>query len=590
MASKFLARLSIFCVAALFVLPFVCSKHTLPIPSFYNEAIAAVLVLTACLAGICLFIFKKQADTGYSLPLIALLFVPLIVVMGIQVILGKLTFPYNALFPSLILIVAIVAMMLGSACVKSFGFVKLLYWISIACIAGGVLNVCAQIVQLTGAVNQFLPWVTYTSGSYYGNLAQRNHLATYLSWSLISVLYLHAKSYLRSLVSIPLIIFLLVGIALTSSRMTWLQISWIALAAGYLSYRMDAAQRPRLWYMVCGLPLVYLVITLALPHVFDLFHFSFNETAIDRIRANTLDSSRWLIYSQSWEIFTANPLWGVGPGELAFNQFLLMDHYDRSLFASSTHNLLLDLLVMSGIVGTSFFLWIFVTWLLRARRITVSLETSCIILFLSVLGIHSLLEFPEWYAFFLFPAAFLMGSMETRFISIKNRILVRIFPAVSVLYGLAFSVILYVQYVQLEALYLGLYLYNTNAIPASEKGIVVIENYRASSFFKAPAEFLLSWTFRLNDIALDRKLEISERAVRYQPEANIIYRHIVLLGLAGQQEKANFYLLRLKKTYPVEFQNIGGGLIKMGIDQPAIFGEIAKEAIRLGASETQRGQ
>jgi O-antigen ligase len=575
---KALARSLVCCVAALFVLPFLWSKHTLPIPSFYNECIAAMLLLVASLVSVIFFSRREYTSDGYSLPLISLLFIPLIAVLGVQVGLNKLAFSYNALFPALVMAIAVASVMLGATTIKLFGSEKLLFWICIACIIGGVLNVAAQIIQLSGAGTYFQPWVSQAKDSYYGNLAQRNHLATYLSWALIAALYLHAKNHIRRYAIVLLGLVLLVGIALTASRMTWLQVGWVALGGGYLISRIESASRPRFWYLVFFLPLVYLVVTFLLPHIFDLLSLNLGKTAIERIQTEALDRNRWLIYSQAWEIFRMHPFLGIGPGELSFNQFLLMDHYDKTLFASSAHNLVLDLLVMTGVVGTFFFMWFFIAWFLRIRKVAVSLETVCIMLMLAMLGIHSLLEFPEWYGFFLFPTAFLIGCLETRFIGIKKGIFVRITPIVAVSYGIAFNVILCLQYIQLEKLYSTMYFYNPNAEPATEKGLILIENYRATTFFKAPAEFLLSWTFRLNDIALDTKLTISERAMRYQPEANIVYRHIVLLALAGQQEKAIFYLKRLKKTYPSEFNNIGKALNAMAVKQPSIFGPLANEA------------
>lgn len=575
MSGKFLMRCLIGCIAAMFSLPFVWPTHTLPIPSFYGECIAAALVLLACMAAAALSCLRRNDDgRNCSLPVILFLFVPLIGVLGIQALMGTLPFFHSALLPVLVMVCAMAATALGATAARTLGLEKLLFWIGVALVGGGVFNVIAQALQFFGTGSYSLMWVSHAKSSYYGNMAQRNHLATYLSWSLIAVFYLHAKTHLHKPVTVALVIFLLIGIALTASRMTWLQVSWIALGGGYLMWKMKSPQRPRFWQLIFFLPLIYLIVTLALPHILNLWDMSLGETALERIRTDALDANRWLIYSQAWEIFKNNPVWGIGPGELSFHQFLLMDHYDKILFATSAHNLVLDLLVTTGIVGLLFFVWALAAWFLRIRKTAMSLETACVWLMLAVFGIHSLLEFPEWYGFFLFTVAFFLGCVETRFIQLKSATALQGFVIGSLMCGLAISAVLCMQYKKLETLYADSYYFNRKALPASEKKLKELEAYQASSLFKAPAEFLVSWNIRLDKTNLDKKLAMSERAMRYQPGANVIYRHIVWLAFAGRQDEAAFYLVRLRKTFPTEFVSIYNVLSRMAAKQPEIFGNL----------------
>jgi O-antigen ligase len=564
-------------LAAMFALPFMWPRHTMPIPSLYAEAVAAFVLLLAALLAVLVAGSEGHRDEPRRIPRVALIFSPLIAVLCLQLVLGKFSFAYNGLFPLMVIAAAIAATVLGASCARWYGHEKLLTWFCCALLLGACWNVVAQFVQLTKSW-QFTTFFSYSLGSLYGNLAQRNHLSTYLCWALVGALYLFAKGRLSLSALLALLTVFLVGLVLTASRMSWLQICWIAGAGGYLVTRMDAASRPRHWRALFALPLAMALMTVVLPYLIDFLQLGFSETAFDRLKIQALDHNRWLIYSQAWEIFKAHPWIGIGPGELQFNQLLLMDHYKAVLFASSAHNLLLDLLVMTGVPGTLGFAWFGIAWFLRIRRHAVSLERIAILLMLAVLGIHSLLEFPEWYGFFLFPTAFLMGSLETRFIAFKANLATRTLPLTAAMYGIVCCAVLWYQYRQVETLYYDHYVRNPGAKAGSVEVLAKLYEYRAHHFFDAPADFILAWNLQLNPHALDQKLVFSEHAIRFQPGANVLYRHIILLGLAKRESEALIYLKRLQASFPSDFEAIAGKLIEAGKQQPELFGRIAAKA------------
>jgi hypothetical protein len=397
----------------------------------------------------------------------------------------------------------------------------------------------------------------------------------------VAVLYLFVKGRLHIVPATCLVIIFMTGIVLTASRTSWLQIVWIAMAGGYLLRKMDSLDRPRFWYGIFALPLILLVWSLLLPHVLDLFHLGLTHTAVGRLESEGVDHNRWLIYSQAWETFKAHPILGIGPGELPFQQFLLMDHYNAVLFATSAHNLILDLLMTVGIVGTAGFVWFGIGWYLRIRGTLSSLETIAMLLILAALGIHSLFEFPEWYGFFLFPAAFLIGAMDPRLLQLRTNTFSRIAPLVGVLYGMGFAVTLYHQYLQLEAISLNYWQKNLQAAPVSTEVLGRLYEYRSKTFFKDAANFVLVWNLTLNADRLDEKLAWSEDAIRYKATGNGLYRHIVWLSLAGKSDEAKFYLVRLKNSFPAEFDLIAQKFVDLGKDKPETYGPIAQEARRL---------
>lgn len=574
MLNRVSSKALMFCVAGLFFLPFLWPIHSAPITSFYSEWIAAVILLAACLfcAGI-----KRDEKMAVSIPAVVVLFAVPIAILSLQLNLGMLAYVYNATFPVMILLLAIGAVMLGSTCSRIIGLERLLFWISVSAILGGVLSFGVQLIQLYGVQDAFSPLVgasTLKRSFYYANLGQTNQLTTYLSWSLICTLYLYAKRSINPPIVLSLITIFLTGLAFAGSRTSWLLITWIAFAGGYLTWRMDSATRPRYWYLILVLPLCYLVVTLLLPWLAEIARFDFGYSSLDRLQTKRLDAGRALIYAQAWEVFLRNPVLGVGFGEFAFSQFMLMGEFEQTLGAGSAHNLILDLLVTSGLVGASSFIAILGFWFWRTRKKAGTLEYAGILLMITALGIHAMLEYPEWYGYFLWPVAFFLGCLETRFFNTERTAFWRVGPIIGAFAGLVVSAFLYSEYSKIEEL--NQRLNSSQAVSDETKNNAPIRmlSFYDSTFFTPHSEALLLVNLGLDNTNLRYKLDLSERAVRFNISSSIIFRRIVWLAMADRQDEAAAYLAKLVKTYPQDKQKITERVTYMAKENPETFGKL----------------
>lgn len=561
-------------IAALFLLPFIWPLHTRPLTSFYNEWIAAVLVIFSSFAFACRFTSGSRGDR-VEVPAVAMLFIPLIAIVMLQWQSGMLTYGSDGLFPLWTFALATAAIVLGSAAVRQIGLERLLVWASIAIICGGVINFGMQILQLCAVHGIRFSGVNFFSGaSYYGSLAQANHLATYFSWALIGTLYLYAVKKAGTFLVFLLILLFLVGATLTLSRTSWLQIAFISIAASLMVSRMSPSSRPHRWGWILLLPVLYAVVNLVLPVVLGWMDFSLRTTALQRVASAPLDGARALLLEQGWQIFLQNPWLGIGPNQLYFNQFLLLDRMEETLFATSTHNAILDLLVFTGLFGAIPFLAMLGMWLYRSSTVPLSVERIAVWLLLSVLAIHAMLELPHTYGYFLLPAALFIGAIETKQIAIRQAGLLRILPLAISLYGVIVSVSLIREYRQLESLYDRYYVGQRFVNSVNVAGLEEIEAFRRATWFGGAAEFLLCYNFALNENALGLKLAITGRTIRHLPEPNIVYRHVVLLALDGRQEEGIALLARLRKSFPKAHNEIADELIKLGKSQPLLFGRL----------------
>ncbi|GIZ52424.1 PglL family O-oligosaccharyltransferase [Noviherbaspirillum aridicola] len=560
-------------VAAAFLFPFLWPLHASPIQSFVNEWLAAVLMLLAAGGGA--LVARRHGDS-LPIPFVGLVFGALAAVIALQWALGLFTHSSNATLPLMALLLALLSACVGTICARHIGLSRLLPLVCSAAVVGGVLNVLLQVVQLLTNNGVSVPLIRFaTGGSLYGALGQQNHLATYLCWALIGCGYLHARRLLPTMLAVLLTAVFLAGLTMSTSRMTWLQVGCIGIAGVLLLRRIDPAARPRGWQWLILLPAGYYLVSLLLPQLMELAQFDPLRSSLGRLATEEVGGPRRKLIEQAWAIFLAHPILGVGPGEFAYHQFMLEGSKQGVVFPSSPHNLLFDLLSMTGLAGTLLFAAILLPALMRILHGAVTLERVCAVLMLAVFGIHTLLEFPQWYAYFLLPAAFLFGAVETKIIAPGQHLLARIAAPVAVVYGLGLSAVLFVQYQQLEQLYSHHYMKNRLVSEVDPGALASIENFERRSVFDGPAEFLLCFNFALNENALERKLAISARALRHRAEPNIVYRHVILLALAGRQHEGSVYLQRLRENAPDEYEEVAQEIRRLGQDQPGLFGGIA---------------
>jgi hypothetical protein len=133
-----------------------------------------------------------------------------------------------------------------------------------------------------------------------------------------------------------------------------------------------------------------------------------------------LSSSRFAIWSDTLEMIRGEPWMGVGYGE--FNiAWTLTEFPDRPVaFFDHTHNLPLQLLVELGIPFGSLVIVLLFVALVRAGcrawacEGDAGLARRAAFMIVLMIALHSMLEYPLWYAYFLLPTAFAWGFALSR--------------------------------------------------------------------------------------------------------------------------------------------------------------------------------
>jgi len=242
----------------------------------------------------------------------------------------------------------------------------------------------------------------------FANLAQPNQLATLLSMGLAAVLFFYEKHALHRISSGLLALLLLFGIALTQSRTPWLMAIFFVVL---WLWKFNCAQRrlPRIWAFAWVA--IFVGFIFILPHLAEWLQLG-GTTSVAK-RAQALE--RWDLYVQFYQAIIHGPLWGYGWQQVSSAQLAITPLYPVAIYTEYTHNILLDLLIWNGPILGSIIIAAITYYLLRLAFLARSAENLFVVMAVGFFLLHSLLEYPHAYAYFLLPVGLLIGILQADF-------------------------------------------------------------------------------------------------------------------------------------------------------------------------------
>ena len=408
-----LAHISLAFVGLMWVLPFLYYNHAYPITTFYQEWGAGMLGL--CAMPLLLTARYWQAP---EVPRIVMLPMGLMLLLMVQFLVGRITYFDHLMLLALYFMFAALLMMLGQRLRVELGLPALATALAVFLLVGAELNTLAGVLQHY-RWNTFLnPVITAkTSYAVYGNtgtaqsLCQLHRIGVDLPGVAVYAGFPCASGKWHLLAAPMLFVMVLSG-----SRSSWL---YLLSAAGlaFLWQRRDQALRPLLYF------------TLVLLLGFGLMHFvvqipwlegaTGSVTTTERLFGdNASGAIRLHLWREAALIFAQFPLLGAGFGQFAFQHFQLAAELHNPAITglyNNAHNLVMQIAAEAGLAGVVILLGTLGLWFWQSvvRRAQFTLYHWWGYAILAVLGIHSLLEYPLWYVYFMGVAAVMLGMFDT---------------------------------------------------------------------------------------------------------------------------------------------------------------------------------
>jgi O-antigen ligase len=272
----------------------------------------------------------------------------------------------------------------------------------------GLASVAISLIQVFAPQLADGNWIARygVAGRAAGNLRQPNHLASLMMWAAVAAVFITEKRGWR--VALPPLLFACVfTIVLSASRTGYAGIAMLALW-GAVDRRLSRSARLALLATPLMLGASWWLMSLWSAESGHAFG------AASRLAEGAGSPSRLAILRDAWQLTLANPWLGVGWGEFNFAWSLTPFPNRPIAFFDHTHNLPSQLAVELGLPWALAVLTLLTWALYKAWRGTLAqddeapLRRAALMIVLTI-GLHSLVEYPLWYAYFLLPACFALG-------------------------------------------------------------------------------------------------------------------------------------------------------------------------------------
>ncbi len=279
---------------------------------------------------------------------------------------------------------------------------------------------------LVSVIQVFMPdwtdaaWIARSGipGRAVGNIRQPNHLASLLLWGCIAAVWLseswaRERPALRAL--LPVLLWLLLFCVVLSASRTGM---WFGVALLVLWGVLDASLSRQARLSLLITPLLTYASWQFMHWWSAASGHAFGAEA--RLAEGAGSPSRVAILKNSWALLQQHPWRGVGWGDFNF-AWTLTPFPDRPVaFFDHCHNLVMQVLVEMGwplgllmLGGLGWLLWLALRAAYRAQG-DMALQRRCALMVVLMIGLHSMLEYPLWYLYFLLPTAFALGLALAR--------------------------------------------------------------------------------------------------------------------------------------------------------------------------------
>ncbi|MCL6455604.1 MAG: O-antigen ligase C-terminal domain-containing protein [Ralstonia pickettii] len=540
--SRFLLWPLWFFAAVCFSAPFLVAPHTYPIPTFYAESASAW-----CWIAFSLVVLGLSWRGRASSPSIALAPLALIVVLIVQLGIATPLNPFFSFAACICLLAAMVVCGLGARCREMPGVLEA---VAVGTILGGLATVAVEQVHLWRLVG--IPDIliglppTGLGRRMWGNLNQPNHVASYFAFGLAACLFLWQRVRslgLRILLGIVVLAFLF-GTALSVSRVAWLHLIAVGLFAGW-SWASQTTGRRR-WFVfvtpVLALTIAYQLCNWLMDYGNVLWQWGLPTSLGERMQQGA--GLRPLLWNHAWHMFIAHPWLGAGWGDYAWNQYVQTDVLGHVEMSMNAHNIVLDLLAKVGLAGLFAVVLPAVGLISLLWKFRMTPPAAFLWSVVAVLTIHSMLEYPLYYLYFLLPFAFALGYLDTRMLRFPSPSMTWVLSGVIVVCVSALSARMWIDYKSVERLYYA---------PAGLSKELPVYQASGQMLLVPYATLAIAINSGITYEMAAVMAALERQATQFYPGAATSQRYALTLAFQGKTEEAVTQVRRLHNQYWTDY-------------------------------------
>lgn len=477
-----------------------------------------------------------------SLPLVLLAMIPLIQYLG-----GESFFFDKALTSTLFVFGFWMSIVIGyNLSVEKIDreevFTGLSYVFLMTGTATGVIAICQWLT-----LDAYIPGMVNMQHAVrpYANFAQPNNMATFLVMSLMACLYLYETQKLKTWMFSLCAIVIVFAIALSQSRTSWVACLSILLYGAYQQYK--GFIRLNWFYSLAWLGLFIgfiLLLPLATQLIAQLTDANIAQTQAIAQRA-TGDMSRLAIWEQMLHAIADRPWFGYGWNQTSVAYALVSEHFQGPVWIRSAHNFIIDFVLWNGLIIALPFLAYFGYWGYQLHKQINSVESVIGILMIGAVLVHAMLEFPQYYAYFLLPVGFILGLVQSQNINTKALTLSPNFMRVGYIGAVLLCILIVRDYaVMVPKLNQSMRYENTPEKITNQDQVYLLEEFnrriawiRMSPYSKANYQQLQ---------------EIQEMVLNYPTQYDVV-KYAKILAFNGYEAEARHQLELLKKIRKVDY-------------------------------------
>ena len=556
------ALTSLILLGLIAVIPFLLPSHRLPLVHFHSESAAFALGLAACFPFL-----SRNFWQHLKIPQAAIWLFGVVALIALQTLFVNHAYVTQALLPGIYIGWAAVLVVLSAWIREQLGLdraVTLLAWMIAI---GGTLQALIGLMQYFGAYDQFAHVIEAKRGtSIYGNINQRGHFAMQITLASFAVIYLHAADRAGRAPAMAILILFAFVLTASGARATA-----VCIVAGFIlsliAYRAAKTSMHRRLLRGSGLLLaLFLLFQFLQPLLNDwlkllLGAMGFEVGGFDilvvlrRDMAEGIDIrvSEW---RKAWLMFMESPLWGIGIGNYAwygFNYQALPEFsaVSKDIFFHHSHNLVMQVLAELGVAGLLLLVFMAAVWLRQALPLWKNPSHWLIFALAIVLLLHSNVEFPLWYSYFLGPAAILLGlgsegATKIRFTPWLGQLAVW---ATLLLSGAILIITLY-GFEDISRVY------QAFLTSAPRQASTKLHDVAKNPLLTPWAEAAIVHQGVPDRNAIDQQLAMTTRVMQRYPSSINVNIQIVYLALAGKSMEASTLLKKAFIVYPSAFSRL----------------------------------